>query len=115
MKRLAWTLCLFVSVAPALATANREIFSLERFDASRLVVWNIVEKKDSGDSFAYVRDPDGYIHHLGVGEYLGIRNGRVTRIDHCGIGYTELMPDAAGSFEERAQVVRPQGRLPEGC
>ncbi|MGH8049320.1 MAG: hypothetical protein ACREPB_01520 [Arenimonas sp.] len=46
--------------------ASRERFALEKYDIGQLKVWMIVERNGGKDHFAYVRDPQRFIHHVEV-------------------------------------------------
>ena len=91
--------------------AERERFALEKFEISQLTVWHIIKSKGSG-YFAYVRDPDNFIHHVEVGEYLGSHNGRVNSISKCKVVVSELVADKSGGWVERPTTLVS---LEDGC
>lgn len=70
------------------ALAHRERYYLEKFPITRISIVRIVHEK--GRSFAYVRDPEGYLHHVEVGEYIGDKEGKVLSIDDCGVHLSEI-------------------------
>ncbi len=52
-----------------------------------------------------VRDPDGVVHRVRVGNYLGQNYGRVTAISEEKIDLVELVPNGAGGWMERAATI----------
>lgn len=48
-----------------------------------------------------VRDPDGVVHRVRVGNYLGINYGRITSINEDRIELVELVPNGTGGWMER--------------
>ena len=51
--------------------------------------------------WAIVRSPDGVIHRVQVGNYLGKNHGRIQSIDEDGIALVEIIPDGQGGWQER--------------
>lgn len=92
--------------ASASACADREKFSLERFDVDKLEIWNTAKNNQGGVFFAYVRDPDGFIHHVEIGEYIGNRNGKVVLIEKCQLTVSELFFDSNGGWIERERLLK---------
>ena len=54
-----------------------------------------------GDLVALVVDPENVVHRIGVGNYMGQNEGRVTAISETQINLTELVADGAGGWLER--------------
>lgn len=52
-----------------------------------------------------VRDPDGVVHRVRVGNYLGQNYGRITAIAEERIDLVELIPNGAGGWMERAATI----------
>lgn len=50
---------------------------------------------------ALVKDPDGVIHRVRGGDYLGQNYGRITAISEDRIELAELVPNGAGGWMER--------------
>jgi type IV pilus assembly protein PilP len=48
-----------------------------------------------------VRDPDGVVHRVHVGNYLGQNYGRITAIQEDRIDLVELVPNGTGGWMER--------------
>lgn len=58
-----------------------------------------------------VRDPDGVVHRVRVGNYLGQNYGRITAISEERIDLVELIPNGGGGWMERvATVALGEGR-----
>lgn len=51
--------------------------------------------------WAIVRSPDGVIHRVQVGNYLGRNHGRIQSIDESGIALLEIIADGLGGWQER--------------
>ncbi len=52
-----------------------------------------------------VRDPDGVVHRVHVGNYLGQNYGRVTAVDEDRLELVELVPNGAGGWMERQATI----------
>lgn len=52
-----------------------------------------------------VRDPDGVVHRVHIGNYLGQNYGRVTAIGEDRIDLVELVPNGAGGWMERPATI----------
>lgn len=52
-----------------------------------------------------VRDPDGVVHRVHVGNYLGQNYGHVKAIDEDHIDLVELVPNGAGGWMERQATI----------
>jgi type IV pilus assembly protein PilP len=52
-----------------------------------------------------VRDPDGVVHRVHVGNYLGQNFGRITAVEEDRIDLVELVPNGAGSWMERQATI----------
>jgi len=50
---------------------------------------------------ALVRDPDGVVHRVHLGNYLGQNYGRVTAIEEDHVDLVELVPNGTGGWMER--------------
>ena len=55
--------------------------------------------------WAAVKSPDGTVHRLQVGNYLGRNHGRVVRITETSVEMREIVPDGKGGWEERDNVL----------
>ena len=52
-----------------------------------------------------VRDPDGVVHRVHVGNYLGQNYGRITGITEDHIEIVELVPNGSGGWMERQATI----------
>jgi type IV pilus assembly protein PilP len=52
-----------------------------------------------------VRDPDGVVHRVHVGNYLGQNYGRITSISEDHIELVELVPNGSGGWMERQATI----------
>ena len=52
-----------------------------------------------------VRDPDGVVHRVHVGNYLGQNYGRITGISEDHIELVELVPNGSGGWMERQATI----------
>ena len=52
-----------------------------------------------------VRDPDGVVHRVHVGNYLGQNFGRITGITEDHIELVELVPNGSGGWMERQATI----------
>jgi len=52
-----------------------------------------------------VRDPDGVVHRVHVGNYLGQNYGRITAISEDHIELVELVPNGSGGWMERQATI----------
>ncbi|TDO12495.1 MULTISPECIES: pilus assembly protein PilP [Halomonas] len=72
---------------------------LEAYRLSELqLVGTLVE---GGQSSALVRAPDGQVHRLRVGNYLGSDFGRITSITSSSVQLIEVVPTGRGDWVER--------------
>ena len=52
-----------------------------------------------------VRDPDGVVHRVHLGNYIGQNFGRITAIGEDHIDLVELVPNGAGGWMERQATI----------
>jgi len=69
---------------------------LERYELDTLSMVGTFSKEES--DWALVRDPEGVIHRVPVGNYIGKNHGRVVDIDDAQVGLSELISDGAGGW-----------------
>jgi type IV pilus assembly protein PilP len=82
-------------------TRNKEY--LETFPLDSLDMKGTLVLRDQ--EYALVRDPDGAVHRVQVGNYLGQNYGQVIGITETEIQLTEIIPDGLGSWMERRAVI----------
>jgi type IV pilus assembly protein PilP len=76
---------------------------LESFSLQELAMVAMLTLQDK--TWAAVLAPDGTVHRLQVGNYLGRNHGRVVRITETAVEMREIVPDGAGGWEERDNVL----------
>jgi len=59
----------------------------------------------SGANWALVRSPEGVVHKVRVGNYMGQNHGQVVRIDGGQIQITEIVNDGGNEWRERQASV----------
>ena len=69
---------------------------LERFELDTLTMVGTFAKETS--NWALIRDPDGVVHRVSVGNYLGKNHGKVGLIDPDEVQLAEFIPDGAGGW-----------------
>jgi type IV pilus assembly protein PilP len=52
-------------------------------------------------TYAMIKAPDGIIHRVTVGNYLGQNFGRITKITEAEVSLTEIVPDGFGGYKEQ--------------
>lgn len=58
-----------------------------------------------GTQYALVRDPEGAVHRVTEGNYLGQNYGKITQIAATEIQLTEIVPDGMGGWMERQSSI----------
>ena len=69
---------------------------LERYELDTLSMVGTFSKEES--EWALVRDPEGVIHRVPVGDYVGKNHGRVVDINQAQLDLSELISDGAGGW-----------------
>lgn len=82
---------------------NRNREPLEEFPLDALKMLGIIQI--GGSTYALISAPDGIIHRVSVGNYLGQNYGRVTAISEVDVALAELVPDGFGSWVQRPAVL----------
>jgi len=77
---------------------------LERFPLDALAMRGIIERPDL--LLALVRDGDGVIHEVTVGNYMGQNYGRIESITETEITLIEIVPDGQGGWREQPASVK---------
>jgi len=76
---------------------NRE--ELESFSLDSLRMMGTLEL--NSELWGIVRSPDGTIHRVQVGNYLGRNHGKIVGISEESIGLNEIIQDGQGGWQER--------------
>lgn len=82
---------------------NRRREYLERYPLDTLGMVGTIERQ--GKAYGLIRDPDGLIHQVQVGEHLGQNDGRIVGITQAEVALIEIISDGMGGFLERPAVV----------
>ena len=82
---------------------NRPRQRLERYPISRLSLVGSLSR--SGARYGLVRDAEGFVHRLEVGDYLGEDHGRIRKLGPSTIELVEIVADGAGGWVERVRVI----------
>ena len=79
----------------------REFLEHYSLDALRMVG---TLRHESG-LYGLMQTPDGLVHRLAAGDYLGRNHGRVTRISDGEVRLVELVADGNGGYLQRPAVI----------
>ncbi|WIG54228.1 MAG: Type IV pilus biogenesis protein PilP [Rhodanobacteraceae bacterium] len=82
---------------------NRPREPLEAFPLDSLKMVGTIGAKGSVE--ALVKDPQGVIHQIHVGDYMGQNYGHVTQVTAGEIDLVELVPNGSGGWMERDATV----------
>jgi len=69
---------------------------LERYELDTLSMVGTFDKEES--HWALLRDPEGIIHRVPVGDYIGKNHGQVVSIRGTQVSLSELISDGAGGW-----------------
>lgn len=87
---------------------NRPTEPLERFEIGNLTMVGSLQRADKGQLYALVRDAEGSIHRVTVGDYMGQNHGRVQRVTETGIRLREIVGDGSGGWVKRPRTLSLQ-------
>ena len=76
---------------------------LESFTLDSLRMVGIMENIEA--MWGIVRDTDGVVHRVQVGNYIGTNFGKIINIQEDRIDVRELIQDSQGLWEERAAAL----------
>lgn len=80
----------------ALPNPNRPRQYLERFPLDSLTMVGTI--KIEGTWYALIKDPNGLIHRVTYGNYLGQNDGKIISITPAEIGLREIVPNGTGGW-----------------
>lgn len=69
---------------------------LERFELDTLSMVGTFSKETS--YWALIRDPDGVVHRVSVGNYIGKNHGKVSKISYGEVELSEFIADGTGGW-----------------
>lgn len=75
---------------------------LEEFSLDSLRMVGTLEQ--DGSQWVLIKDPDGLLHRVTEGHYMGRNNGRVTAVNEEIVSLTELIPDKKGWMPRHASI-----------
>lgn len=78
---------------------NRNREELERFELDSLRMVGTIDNESN--NWAIVLDPDGVVHRVSVGNYIGTNIGKIINIYEDRIDLREIVQDGNGRWEER--------------
>ncbi|MDX1444304.1 MAG: pilus assembly protein PilP [Gammaproteobacteria bacterium] len=82
---------------------NRNKEYLESFPLDALDMKGTLQMR--GNLYALVSDPEGAVHRVQVGNYLGQNYGQIVAITETEIRLTEIIPDGLGGWMERRAAI----------
>ena len=91
--------------APSLVQppANHERAYLEQFNIASL---SLVGSLEIGSSYyGLIKDQDGLIHQVGVGDYIGTQWGRIERIEEAHVELVEIVSNGGGGWLRRPRTI----------
>ncbi len=78
---------------------NRNREPLEEFPLDALKMVGVIDYNKT--LYAMVRAPDGVIHRVTIGNYMGQNFGKITKISESEVSLDEIVPDGFGGFKEQ--------------
>jgi type IV pilus assembly protein PilP len=78
--------------------SNRRREALENFELAELQFVGTLEQESM---WALVRAPDGVIHRVQSGNYMGRNHGKITSISESQMQLKEIVPNGRGGFIDR--------------
>lgn len=78
---------------------NRNREPLEEFPLDSLKMVGVIDYNKI--YYAMVKAPDGIIHRVTVGNYMGQNFGKITKISESEVSLDEIVPDGFGGFKEQ--------------
>jgi len=69
---------------------------LERFELDTLVMVGTLAKESA--NWALIQDPDGVVHRVAVGNYMGKNHGKVSAISNDEVQLSEFIADGVGGW-----------------
>ena len=78
---------------------NRNREELEQFELDSLRMVGTLDNENN--HWGIVLDPDGIVHRVKIGNYIGLNIGKITNIYEDRIELREIVQDSSGKWEER--------------
>ena len=86
---------------------NRVKQFLEQFNIGSIAMVGTLSQ--GSRLFGLVRDPQGGVHRVQLGDYMGLDNGKILAIDENKIELLEIVSDGTGGWVERERTVNLGG------
>ncbi|ABS10203.1 MULTISPECIES: pilus assembly protein PilP [Shewanella] len=80
---------------------------LETYPLDNLKMRGTLSEADT--TWALVETNDGSVYRMGAGEYLGLFNGRISKVTSQNVEVVELIPDGSGCWSERTSNLELSG------
>ena len=80
---------------------------LERFELDTLEMVGTFAKESS--EWALIEDPDGVVHRVSVGNYMGKNHGKVSKVSNNEVHLSEFIADGAGGWLVRDAAIALEG------
>ncbi|MFW6021275.1 MAG: pilus assembly protein PilP [Guyparkeria sp.] len=80
---------------------------LEQFPLDALAMRGVISRQ--GDTYALIRDGNGVIHEVMLGDHMGRNYGEVMEIGETSVTLEEIVPDGQGGWRKQTTVVKSQG------
>ena len=77
---------------------------LERFNFAELTVVGSMVISD--EAWALITEPNGSVHRVKVGNYLGQNHGRIVSLSDTNVNVVEVVSDGQGGWIERPRSVK---------
>ncbi len=91
---------------PAGGIAPDPLRRKEELEQYALDALKMVGTLAQGDThWALIITPEGVLHRVRVGDYLGQNNGQITRVDEGQVQLTEIVNEGGGEWRERQAAV----------
>lgn len=82
---------------------NRVKEYLEQFPVGQLRMVGTLSQRE--DLFGLVQDPEGGVHRVNTGNYMGTDFGKIEIIEDIAIELIEIVPDGTGGWVQRQRTV----------
>jgi type IV pilus assembly protein PilP len=86
---------------------NRVKQFLEQFNIGAMAMVGTLSQ--GARLYGLVRDPNGGVHRVQMGDYMGMDNGKILAIDENRIELLEIVSDGTGGWVERERTVNLGG------
>jgi type IV pilus assembly protein PilP len=87
---------------------NRNREALEEFPLDALKMVGLITFNKT--TYAMIKAPDGVIHRVTVGNYIGQNFGKITKITDSEVALDEIVPDGFGGFKEQPATLAAEGK-----